>query len=123
MLTYDRLNKTGDFSSKIDMNNFDKFKEENTDKYIFDIAANCHQFSAEYYGQNIKIITKDGKYEAIYNKDTGKIVNGPRDIGTYNYYNPNTNPIKHAFVDVVPWIMWGNSEDDSTILLDRIWYL
>lgn len=100
---YNRLKETSDFPSEIDMNNFDQFKIDNQDKYIFDVPANCHQFSAGYYGQNIKILSKDGKYEAIYNKDTGKIIKDVRDIGTYNYYNPESDGFMHGIVDVVPF--------------------
>lgn len=38
------------------------------------------------------------------------------DIGTYNF---GTNGFTHWFLDVVPWIWWGNSEDDPTTIWDR----
>lgn len=67
-------------------------------------------------------MTTDGKYEAIYSGETGERITDPRDIGTYNYYNPDTNGFMHVVVDVLPWILWRNSEDDTTTVFDRIWY-
>lgn len=98
-------------------------EEDLLDNYITNVDSNCHQFSAQEYGDNIKIMSKDGHYEVIYNKKTGEKVLDPRDIGTYNYYNPETNGFMHAVVDVVPWVFWGNSEDDSTIVVERLFYM
>lgn len=53
-------------------------------------------------------MTIDGKYEAIYDKNTGNLVTDPRDIGTYIYYDPTTNAFMHGVFDVVPWVFWGN---------------
>lgn len=68
-------------------------------------------------------MTKDGHYEVIYNIKTGEKVTDPRDIGTYNYYNPVTNGVMHGLVDVVPWLIWGNSEEDSTTVIERLAYM
>ena len=68
-------------------------------------------------------MTKDGKYEAIYNKKNGELVKDPRDIGTYNYGHPTTNPLKHVVCDVAPWVLWGNSLDDSTKWYERVGYM
>ena len=46
-------------------------------------------------------MTIDGKYEAIYDENTGNLVTDPRDIGTYNYYDPTTNAFMHGVFDVV----------------------
>ena len=68
-------------------------------------------------------MTIDGKYEAIYDKNTGNLVTDPRDIGTYNYYDPTTNAFMHGVFDVVPWVFWENSLDDSTEWYDRLGYM
>ena len=38
------------------------------------------------YFLKVREYDRDGKYEAIYDKNTGNLVTDPRDIGTYNYY-------------------------------------
>ena len=82
------------------------------------VAANCHQFTAP-NRDNKKYVSPDGKYEAIYSSD-GKLVDDPRDVGTYNYASPNDHPIKHFVVDVLPWILIGNSPEDTTWPHDRL---
>ena len=81
------------------------------------VSANCHQFTAINH-DNKKYISDDGKYEVIYDVN-GMRVDDPKDVGTYNYASPNTNPIGHAVVDVLPWILYGNSPDDTTTGLQR----
>ena len=118
---YDRIEKGKEFEFE---DNYFKYTEDVLkDNYITDVPANCHQFSAENYGDHIKIMTADGRYEEIYNKNTGDLITDPRDIGTYNYCHPITNPIGHFFADVLPWILWGNSEDDSTNIFERVGYM
>ena len=114
-LHYSRLNLEGDFPDEINPNTY---KTDYEGQYLLDVNAQCHQFSAEKGSKNIKIVSLDGHYEAIYDK-SGKKVTDPRDIGTYNICNPNTNPIGHFAVDIVPWILWGNSAEDSTNIFSR----
>ena len=40
-------------------------------------------------------MTIDGKYEAIYDENTGNLVTDPRDIGTYNYFHQDKNGWKN----------------------------
>ena len=76
------------------------------------VSANCHQFSAP-NRDNVKYVSPDGKYEAIYDVNN-KLVTDPRDVGTYNFVSPNVDPFGHFIKDVVPWIQYGNSPYDST---------
>lgn len=56
--------------------------------------------------------------EVVFDKD-GKIVTIPENIGTKNYVpEPNW---RHFIVDVIPYYFWGNSEDDTTPLWNRLW--
>ena len=83
------------------------------------VAANCHQFTAE-AGENVKYVSPDGKREAIYDSN-GILVTSDEDVGTYNYI-PSGNvfeSVGHFFVDILPWIIWGNSEKDPTLPGDR----
>ena len=82
-----------------------------------DVSANCHQFSSP-DRTNKKYVSEDGKYEVIYNSK-GERVDDPRDIGTYNFASPDTDPIGHFFKDVYPWIKYGNSENDTTSATER----
>ena len=53
----------------------------------------------------------------------GTINNTPEDMGTLNvYYGKNWfgKYVIHGVYDVVPYMLWGNSPDDSTTILDRI---
>ena len=69
------------------------------------------------YGQdgeyNIKFVSSDGKFEAVYNKDgillTDK--NDPLNMGTYNYSSPNAGVgADHMLLDVGPYYIWENIE-------------
>ena len=91
-----------------------------------------HLFSAKFhrfnYGDvngalNVKFLSADGRFEAVYNTGTGKIVTDPANMGTYNYAPGSVNPIKfylHDKYDKKPWKEWGNvkgfSYDDITSL-------
>ena len=82
------------------------------------MPANCHQFTAE-SRDNKKYVSKDGLYEAIYDAN-GNLVTSAEDVGTYNFISPNDNAIGHFMVDVIPWIIYGNSEEDTTSIIQRV---
>ena len=75
------------------------------------ISAACHQFTA---GEepSVKVCFPDGR-EGIYNS-SGEIVTDSRDMGTYNSFVPNdfASSVGHAVFDVLPWIVFGNSDSD-----------
>lgn len=81
-----------------------------------------HQNNKEDGVNNSKWIDKTGKREVVF---TGKgsnehVTTDPRDIGTYNFFNPKKNPIGHAVVDVLPYYLWGNTKDEQTTMPQRI---
>ena len=58
-----------------------------------------------------KFICKDGR-EAVFTKDfsqtgTYELYTDPRYKGTYNYFDPTTNPIGHFFADMLPYYLTG----------------
>ena len=58
-----------------------------------------------------KYVCKDGR-KAVFTKDfsptgTYELYTDPRYKGTYNYCNPNTNPIGHFFADMLPYYLTG----------------
>ena len=60
--------------------------------------------------------------EVVYYSD-GTLNTTSEDMGTFNVYsgdNPALNIIVHGLFDVVPYMIWGNSSEDSTTLVDRI---
>lgn len=82
------------------------------------VAADCHQFTSP-DKTNVKFVSPDGKLEVIFDKN-GKVVTASEDYGTYNFANPKEDPIGHFYMDVLPWLVWGNDETDSTDLHLRL---
>ena len=80
-----------------------------------DWQSACHQFGG---GKNSKLITYDGFGEAVYD-DQGMLVTDPANLGTYNYIGVQA-PYGHGLVDVIPWIVWGNTPDDPTNSAERL---
>ncbi len=74
------------------------------------------QYHLYYYGDlngalNVKFITDDGRFEAVYNTGTGEIVTDPANMGTYNYAPGSLDLLKyinHSIYDKEPWKRWGN---------------
>ncbi len=59
---------------------------------------------------NVKFITDDGLFEAVYNK-SGVLLTEKNDavnMGTYNYASPVSDPEKHIIYDILPYSIWGN---------------
>lgn len=78
----------------------------------------CHQFTSK-AKTNRKFVSPDGKLEAIFNS-AGKIVTSPEDRGSFNLASPINDPLGHFVKDVMPWIAYGNSPDDSTSVAQRL---
>lgn len=76
-------------------------------------SAKFHRYN---YGEingalNVKFISADGRFETVYNTETGKMVTDPANMGTYNYAPGSINPIEyymHNKYDKKPWKKWGN---------------
>jgi len=56
--------------------------------------------------------------EVVFDKDE-KLVTIPENIGTKNF-SPQPKTLEHAIYDVLPYYLWGNSEDDTTPIWNRI---
>lgn len=79
--------------------------------YLF--SAKFHRFNYEDINGalNVKFLSADGRFEAVYNTGTGKMVTDPANLGTYNYAPGSINPIEFYFHDKYdkrPWRKWGN---------------
>lgn len=76
-----------------------------------------HQLRGQY--QNKVYISPDGHSEGVYDED-GKLVKDGINDGSYNYYHPEKEPLRHFSADIHPWILWGNSRQDPTTIEERI---
>ena len=58
--------------------------------------------------------------EYVFNLSTNppKLVTNAVNIGTYNY-RPESDTAGHYLLDVLPYLLWGNSESDSTTFEER----
>lgn len=53
----------------------------------------------------------------------GTINDTPKDRGTFNVYSGDWwfgKYVVHGIFDVVPYMLWGNEEADSTLIWDRL---
>ena len=85
---------------------------------VWEVAdAKYHQFSSK-DNNNVKYVSDDGR-EIVYDEQ-GVVITDPRDIGTYNFCTHEENSVFHGMLDVLPWLVWGNSEEDTTSIIDRL---
>ena len=82
------------------------------------VSAACHQFTSP-DRSNIKYVSPDGKSEVIFDR-SGNIVTASEDYGTYNFADSRRDPVGHFYRDVLPWLLWGNDETDSTDMHQRL---
>jgi hypothetical protein len=64
---------------------------------------------------NIKFLSEDGFYEAIYNYN-GSLLTAENDLvnmSTYNYADTGTENKAHNELDVIPYFLWGNTGEDK----------
>ena len=67
---------------------------------------------------NTKYVSPDGSMEAVYDGD-GNLDRSDENQGTYNY-SPPTDGLGHVYNDVIPYWFNGNTPDDTTNVIDRI---
>ena len=82
------------------------------------VGVACHQFTSP-DRSNVKYVSPDGHSEVIYDR-FGNIVTAPEDVGTYNFSDSRRDPVGHFYQDVLPWLLWGNDEADSTDMRQRL---
>jgi hypothetical protein len=66
---------------------------------------------------NLKFISADGHFEAVYNKD-GILLTKDNDMlnmGTFNYAHQLSDQMTHYKLDVQPYIMWNNTKEAMQI--------
>ena len=70
---------------------------------------------------NVKYYNNKTGQEIIFDAN-GKVVTDIENIGTYNYFSPGNaiGNVLHIFADVLPYHIWGNDENDTTPVINRI---
>ena len=58
-------------------------------------------------------------YEVVFDKN-GCLVTSAEKRGTFNFYGPSKIRA-HVMFDMLPYWLWGNSENDTTIFIDRLY--
>ncbi|MHB9293083.1 hypothetical protein Holit_02202 [Hollandina sp. SP2] len=97
-----------------------------TDNAPFDWRLSAWQETAFHtYGEdgayNLKFISGDGHFEAVYNKD-GELLtadNDPLNMGTFNYGDYQTENMKHLKYDVWPYFEWNNTREAAAMNRDE----
>jgi RHS repeat-associated protein len=67
---------------------------------------------------NRKFISPNGRCELVFKSD-GTLEMNPVNIGTYNFYDPQNDKAGHIVFDVVPYLLFGNTPDDTWDFADR----
>jgi hypothetical protein len=71
-------------------------------------------------GANNKVyLSKDGQSEAVYDGN-GKLVEDGINDGSYNYFHPHEDALRHFSFDITPWLLFGQSRDDPTTRAERV---
>jgi hypothetical protein len=81
---------------------------------LLDAANSQYHMYGEDGKYNLKFVSKDGIFEAVYDKE-GKLLsrdNDPINMGTYNYSNPSLL-IDHGIYDVLPYTFRGNAGEKT----------
>ena len=83
--------------------------------------ANCHQNTApkDKKYEHIKYVSPDGKREVIFDYTGTKVITADEDVGTYNYADPDLW-LAHFVVDILPWLRYKNTPEDSTEWYERV---
>jgi len=79
-------------------------------------SAACHQYTSP-SKTNTKYVSPDGHREVIFDYK-GNMVTNPLDIGTYNLCPSEQSYLGHFAVDILPWIVFGNDDDDPGPILN-----
>ena len=59
-----------------------------------------------------------GKKETCWNETKGEVLKDPKTRATYNF--GGSLGLKHALLDVIPWILYGTGKDDPSNFEDRL---
>lgn len=66
-----------------------------------------------------QVFVHDDGREVVFDSE-GKLVKDGINDGSYNYAHPSKDPIMHFVLDILPWLILGNSRQDPTTLPERL---
>ena len=80
----------------------------------YDTLLHMYGDKGEY---NLKFISENGLFEAVYNYNGVLLTkdNDPTNMGTFNYADFIKEPQKHSMYDVLPYLVWNNTKELTTI--------
>ena len=84
-------------------------------KFVYE--NNIHKMRNE--NDNV-VYTKETGEEAVFNKN-GNLVTNDWNQGSFNY-GKYEQPINKFLLDIWPWLVWGNTENDPTTFDERFYY-
>src|SRR5262245_23702278 len=64
-------------------------------------------------GNNKVFLHPDGHQEAVYDGNGLLVQDGIND-GSYNYFHPQQDALRHFTFDIAPWLLFGQSRTDPT---------
>ncbi len=88
-----------------------KFWDSTVSAYYHQMGEGAENFK--------KFVSPDGHSELVFTS-CGELVTDPVNIGTYNFSNPQEEPVQHFINDMLPYYIWGNSPNDPTNSLERL---
>ncbi len=68
---------------------------------------------------NTADLHQDGHKKAVFDSE-GNIVNDGTNDDSYNFALPTQEPIMHFVLDILPWLIYGNSGGDPTTPAERL---
>lgn len=69
--------------------------------------------------ENETYVSTNGSDEAVYDAE-GKLVEDGINDGSYNYFHPQQDSLRHFTFDIVPWLLLGHSSKDPTSRRERV---
>ena len=88
---------------------------EDKDNYHENTSPYNNKYWYSYKGYELEVVINETKGKKPY------IVTDPRDMGTLNYSRTSLNyGVNHLIHDMIPYYIWGNSEEDQTKFINRV---
>ena len=113
------FNKLFQLKNHSEYNNIYYFEKEQTFYKRLEIFKSLyHGLDNEKYVSLSPYSTRNEMFEVVFDYN-GKIILNDEELGTFNFYSPNKINA-HTLYDVIPYWLWGNTENDNSKISDRI---
>jgi hypothetical protein len=86
-----------------------------------EIDSLCHRLNNAVDNDSYRYVGTDERFigfQLVYN-GKGKLVRDPLNEGSYDIMVPSDGFIAHLTYDILPWVYWGNSTEDTSTFKDR----